>query len=81
MDLFFDENRTIGQWLWVAKTGSTFGNQQAGPRIAAILFIVESCRRLQVPIRDYLASILPDLDDLPIRRVAELTPTAWSARP
>jgi len=36
---------------------------------------------LQIPIRDYLASILPGLDDLPVRRVAERTPTAWSARP
>jgi transposase len=58
-----------------------FGSQQAGPRIAAILSIVETCRRLQIPIRDYLPAILPGLDDLSVRRVAELTPTAWSARP
>jgi hypothetical protein len=38
-------------------------------------------RRLQIPIRDYLASILPGLADLPVRRVAALTPTAWVARP
>jgi transposase len=57
-----------------------FGRQEAGPRIAAILSIVETCRRLHLPIRDYLAAILPGLADLPVSRVAELTPTAWAAR-
>jgi hypothetical protein len=52
----------------------------AYPRIAAILSIVETCRRLQIPIRDYLASILSGLVELPISRVAELTPTAWATR-
>jgi transposase len=66
----------LGRKNWIH-----FGSQEAGPRIAAILSIVETCRRLQIPIRDYLASILPGLGDLPVSRVAELTPTAWSARP
>jgi transposase len=57
-----------------------FGSQQAGSRIAAILSIGETCRRLKIPIRDYLGSILPGLADLPVSRVAELTPTAWAAR-
>jgi transposase len=57
-----------------------FGSQQAGPRIAAILSIVETCRRLQLPIRDYLASILPGLADLPVGRVSELTPSASALR-
>jgi len=35
---------------------------------------------LQLPLRDYLAAILPGLGDLPVSRVAELTPTAWAAR-
>jgi hypothetical protein len=30
------------------------GSQQAGPKVAAILSIVESCRRLKIPIREYL---------------------------
>jgi hypothetical protein len=47
---------------------------------AAILSIVATCRRLQIPIRDYLTAILPGLADLPVSRVAELTPTAWAAR-
>ena len=51
-----------------------FGSQQAGPRIAAILSIGETCRRLKIRIRDYLGSILPGLADLPVSRVAEPTP-------
>ena len=55
------------------------GSQQAGPKVAAILSIVESCRRLKIPIREYLAGVLPGLADRPIQRLAELTPTAWAA--
>jgi hypothetical protein len=47
-----------------------------GPRIAAILSIVETCR-LRLPIRDYLAAILPGLADFPANRVHQLTPAAW----
>jgi len=53
------------------------GSSQAGPKVAAILSVVESCRRLQVPVRDYFSKILPGLADLPIRCLPELTPTAW----
>jgi hypothetical protein len=48
--------------------------------VAAILSIVESCRRLKVPVRDYLAAILPGLADISIQRLAELTPAAWAVR-
>jgi hypothetical protein len=50
------------------------GSPQAGPKVAAILSVVESCRRLQVRVRDYLAAVLPGLADLPIRCLPELTP-------
>src|SRR5271165_3763965 len=53
---------------------------QAGPKVAAILSIVESCRRLQVPVRDYFSTILPGLADLPIRCLPDLTPAVWVAR-
>jgi transposase len=56
------------------------GSQQAGPKVAAILSIVESCRRLKIPIREYLAAVLPGLADISIQRLAELTPTAWAAK-
>ena len=48
--------------------------------MAAILSVVESCRRLKVPVRDYLADTLPGLANTSIQRVAELTPAAWIAR-
>ena len=56
------------------------GSPQAGPKVAAILSIVESCRRLKIPLRGYLAAVLPGLADVSIQRLAELTPAAWAAR-
>jgi transposase len=53
------------------------GSEQAGPKIAAIASIVETCRRLEVNLRQYLNDVLPKLGQWPINRVAELTPTAW----
>ena len=55
------------------------GSKEAGPRVAAIISIVETCRRLRLPLRDYLSSVLPGLADFPSNRVAELTPKAWAA--
>jgi len=34
------------------------GSEQAGPRVAAIISIVETCRRLQIPVREYLSAVL-----------------------
>jgi transposase len=65
----------LGRKNWIH-----LGSQEAGPRVAAIISIVETCRRLSLPIRDYLGSVLPGLADFPINRVAELTPSAWAAR-
>ncbi len=44
------------------------GSPQAGPKVPALLAVVESCRQLRVPVRDYFSAILPGLADLPIRR-------------
>jgi transposase len=65
----------IGRKNWIH-----VGSPQAGPKIAAILSVVESCRRLQLPVRDYLASVLPGLANLSIQRIPELTPSAWVAQ-
>jgi transposase len=65
----------LGRKNWIH-----LGSEEAGPRVAAIISIVETCRRLSLPIRDYLASVLPGLADFPFNRVAELTPNAWAAR-
>lgn len=61
----------IGRKNWIH-----IGSEPAGPRVAAILSVVESCRRLKIPVRDYLGTILPGLANTPIQRVPELTPTA-----
>src|SRR6516225_8180647 len=64
----------IGRKNWIH-----VGSPQAGPKIAAILSVIESCRRLKLPVRDYLAAVLPGLADLPIKRLPQLTPAAWNA--
>lgn len=55
------------------------GSVQAGPKVAAILSIIESCRRLGVPVKEYLADVLPRLNGCTLRQVANLTPPRWSA--
>ena len=65
----------LGRKNWIH-----IGSPQAGPKVAAILSVVESCRRLKLPVRDYLAAVLPGFADLPIRRLPYLTPAAWLAR-
>ena len=65
----------LGRKNWIH-----LGSPQAGPKVAAILSILESCRRLKIPIRDYLASVLPGLAAFPIHRITELTPAVWATR-
>jgi transposase len=65
----------LGRKNWIH-----IGSQQAGPRVAAILSVVESCRRLKIPVRDYLNEILPGLANRSIQDVADLSPAAWAAR-
>lgn len=54
------------------------GSEKSGPKVAAILSVFESCRRLSVPIRDYLSHVLPGLDRRTLSQVVELTPARWS---
>ena len=56
------------------------GSPQAGPKVAAILSVVESCRRLQIPVRDYLTDVLPGLAHWSIQHLRDRTPAAWAAR-
>jgi transposase len=65
----------IGRRNWLH-----LGSKEAGPKIAAIFSIVESCRKLDVPIRKYLAEVLPGLADRSIQSLDELTPTAYTAK-
>ena len=55
------------------------GSPQAGPKVAAILSITESCRRLRLPVKDYLTDVLPGLDRRMISQVQQLTPSRWAA--
>jgi hypothetical protein len=64
----------LGRRNWIH-----IGSQQAGPKIAAILSVVESCRRLKIPVREYLADILPGLADRSIHSLEKLTPAAYTA--
>ena len=50
-----------------------------GPKVAAILSVMESCRRLRVPMKKYLADVLPGLDRRKLSEVSMLTPPRWSA--
>jgi|OpeIllAssembly_1097287.scaffolds.fasta_scaffold36253_1 transposase len=66
-------------WAVGRKNWLHIGSPEAGPKIAAIASMVETCRRLDINLRDYLRDVLPKLGQWPITRVAELTPTAWKA--
>jgi hypothetical protein len=55
------------------------GSPRSGPKVAAILSVVESCRRLDVPVKEYLAAVLPGLNQRTLSQVANLTPARWSA--
>ncbi len=64
----------IGRKNWLH-----FGSKAAGPRIAAILSVIETCHRLQIPAREYLLEVLPRLANGKRSEVASLTPQAWAA--
>mgnify|MGYP001598766719 FL=1 len=65
----------LGRKNWIH-----LGSPKAGPKVAAILSVVESCRRMKIPARDYMAAVLPGLAEISIQRLADLTPAAWAAR-
>jgi transposase len=65
----------LGRKNWIH-----LGSPQAGPKVAAIVSVVETCRRLNIPTRDYLGAVLPGLARTSIQRLADLTPAAWAAR-
>lgn len=65
----------VGRKNWIH-----IGSVDAGPRVAAILSVVETCRRLHIPVREYLNDVLPGLADRKATQVDELTPMAWKLR-
>lgn len=62
----------LGRKNWIH-----LGDAKAGPRVAAILSIAETCKRLGLPLREYLLDVLPGMADRKRSEVAELTPTRW----
>jgi len=55
------------------------GSVQSGPKVAAILSVVESCRRLGVPVKEYLLAVLPGMARRKLSEIAPFTPARWSA--
>ena len=55
------------------------GSPEAGPKIAAILSVMETCKRLQINLRKYLNDVLPKLPSWPINHVAAISPLSWKS--
>ena len=55
------------------------GSQEAGPKITAILSVMETCKRLQINLRKYLNEVLPKLPSWPVNNVAALSPLNWKS--
>jgi transposase len=55
------------------------GSPEAGSKIAAILSVMETCKRLQINLRKYLYDVLPRLPSWPINHVAALSPLSWKS--
>jgi transposase len=55
------------------------GSADAAEQLAAAYTLVQSCRLLGFPARDYLIDVLTKLDaGWPMRRIAELVPDGWA---
>ena len=54
------------------------GSPEAGPKVAAILSVIESAKRLGLPVRDYLLKVLPGMADRKVSAVPAMTPQAWA---
>jgi transposase len=55
------------------------GSAKSGPKVAAIFSVVESCRRLGIPVKDYLSAVLPGRSQRRHSEAAQLTPARWKA--
>jgi transposase len=65
----------VGRKNWIH-----VGSPQAGPKVAAILSVIETCRRNRIPVREYLSAVLPGLADRTLQSLSELLPITWAAR-
>src|SRR6202451_2870668 len=55
------------------------GSAKSGPKVAVILSVVESCRRLGLPVKEYLLAVLPGMNQRKLSKVALQTPARWKA--
>jgi transposase len=62
------------------KNWMLIGSESAGPKVAAILSVIETCRRLKIDVRKYLKDVLPPLAQYPVPNPAQYTPLAWQKR-
>ncbi|WP_367184743.1 IS66 family transposase [Sphingopyxis sp.] len=62
----------LGRKNWIH-----LGSANAGPKVAAILSVAETCRRQGLPVREYLLAILPGMADRKRSETAHLTPSRW----
>ena len=65
---------TLGRKNWLH-----IGSEGAGPKAAALMSVIETCKRLKINVRQYLASVTLQLADrsTPTSRIKEFTPMAW----
>ena len=62
----------LGRKNWIH-----LGSENAGPKVAAILSIAETCQRGETPLRDNLLDVLPGMADRKRSEVDNLTPNRW----
>ena len=67
-------NVVLGRKNWMH-----IGSEKAGPKIAALQSVLETCKRNGINVREYLLDVAPRLADWPVKRVGELTPLRWKA--
>ena len=65
---------TLGRKNWLH-----VGSPESGSKVAAILSVVESCRRIGAPVKEYLLAVLPGMNQRKVSEVARLTPARWNA--
>ena len=59
-------------WLFV-------GNEECGQNLAIVMSLVTTCTKLGINPQEYLADILPRIQDHPANRVRDLLPDRWLA--
>ena len=64
----------IGRKNWLH-----IGSEEAGPKIAALLSIMQTCKRLEINPAHYLNDVLPRLPSWPVNNVVALTPLNWKS--